>query len=273
MTLVRPRTPSYIRGMPEPIPPRRLPSRQPLPAGAAERRYDDRDVSRLLKRAAELQRSSGGTRASTGLTLGELEEIAGEAGIDPGSLRRAAAELEEQRDAGGRAGRLFAGAPMRLLYERTLPFEASAVALDSLLPAIELGAAVPGQLTRSGNTLSWRSDDKVTPRRVNVVVSVRNGQTVVRLEEWFGTLTGVLYGAVVVPCTGASLGVGAALSHALLGAAMIFAVPATVAVAGVALVRSGLRAKIRSRRKALERLLEELTETLAGSASDRQLTQ
>lgn len=66
--------------MNEPSPPARL--------------YDEKEMRRLLERATELQKEEGSTPVpGGGLSLAELEEIAGEAGIDPRYLRRAAAEL------------------------------------------------------------------------------------------------------------------------------------------------------------------------------------
>jgi hypothetical protein len=53
------------------------------------RRFSEEEVGRLLERATEIQRREGASADSAGgLTLGELEEIALEAGIDPGHLRR-----------------------------------------------------------------------------------------------------------------------------------------------------------------------------------------
>ncbi len=236
-----------------------------------DRRYDEKEVSRLLRRASELQRESGAGSAAGGLTLRELEEIATEAGIDAASLRRAADELDERRKEGGGAARVFAGGPLRILLERTLPFEAAIAALDGLVPMIEMGADVPGEASRAGGNLTWRSDDNRTPRRVRVAVSVRAGSTVVRIEESFGIMTGVLYALVGGPVAGVGFGIGAGLYHAFLLPALVAAVP----LAGTALVavaiRSGLRRSIRRRRGLLERLLEDICQSLAGSASERQL--
>lgn len=249
------------------------PAQRPLPAAVLpERRYSDEEVRRLLERAAEMQPSAGGAPGAPGLTLRELEEIAKEAGIDPRALRQAAAELNAHgEDEGAGAGRVFAGEPLRIVFERTLPFEASAAGLDGLPPLIEMAVEVPGTTNRGGGSLSWRSDDKVTPRRVRVVVSVRSGSTVVRLEESFGVLTGVSYGVILAPSTGASFGIGAALAHALAIPALLGAVPLGVAVVGGIAIRFLLGAGIRKRRRLLERLLEDIVESLAGSRAEQQL--
>jgi hypothetical protein len=62
-------------------------------SGEHRRRYGDKEVGLILKRAAEIQSQGPESAAGGGLGLRELEEIATEAGIDPNSLRQAAAEL------------------------------------------------------------------------------------------------------------------------------------------------------------------------------------
>jgi hypothetical protein len=64
--------------------------------GEHRRRYGDKEVGLILRRATEFQRQEPASAAEGGgLTLAELEEIAAEAGIDPRHLRRAASELDE----------------------------------------------------------------------------------------------------------------------------------------------------------------------------------
>ncbi len=236
----------------------------------APRRYSDEEVAQLLKRATELQAENRSGPRGGGLTLPELEEIGAEAGIDLRSLRQAAAELDTPPERGS-VGRLFAGGPVRILLERTLPFEVSSAGLDSLIPIIEIAAEAPGSGARVGSTLSWRSDDKQTPRRMRVVVSVRAGTTAVRIEDSYGTITGVLYGVVVAPTAGASGGIGVARAHALALPLLLPATPLLVAALGATAVRLALPGRIRRRRRLLARLLEDICESLAGSATERQL--
>lgn len=60
--------------------------------------YDHHDIKTILNRAAELQHRSGRTesvsRSNEHLTLGEIEEIAIEAGVSPDYVREAALEYE-----------------------------------------------------------------------------------------------------------------------------------------------------------------------------------
>ena len=57
------------------------------------RLFSEKEISRVLKRATELQDVEGPTE-TTGLSMEELQQIAAEVGIDPRHLAVAVAELE-----------------------------------------------------------------------------------------------------------------------------------------------------------------------------------
>ena len=63
----------------------------------ANRIYSEEEVSRLIRRAVELEaeRSIAKEGNRTGLTIGDLEQIAAEAGIDPELIKQAATELNK----------------------------------------------------------------------------------------------------------------------------------------------------------------------------------
>ena len=52
---------------------------EPLPG----RRYNDKEVARIIKQASEIQPCEAPSESTAGLSLSELEQIAREAGIDP----------------------------------------------------------------------------------------------------------------------------------------------------------------------------------------------
>jgi len=227
------------------------------------RRYNEKEVSRLLKRAAELQRSERSVPSPAGLTLAELEEIAGEAGLDIASLRRAAAEIDAAGTSGTSGlGLRIAGAPMRVLLERTLPFEAPEVAFEELVPIIQLGTDSPGQLSQVGRTLSWSSQSQATPGALTVLVSVRKGETFIRIEERFANLAGGLFGGIGGGLGGGiGIGAGGAIAAALGGGAFFAIIPAVVG--GVFLgVRTIFRSVVNNRKRKLEALMERILETL-----------
>jgi hypothetical protein len=64
--------------------------------GMAERRYSDRDVAFILKRAVALEERQSEVESRHGVTLRDLKEIAKEVGIDPARVDEAATELDHQ---------------------------------------------------------------------------------------------------------------------------------------------------------------------------------
>ena len=58
------------------------------------RRYSDEEFALILRRASEIS-EVGDARPGGGLSLSEIQQIAGEAGIDPTAVARAAAGLPE----------------------------------------------------------------------------------------------------------------------------------------------------------------------------------
>ena len=63
-----------------------------------ERRYDDEEVEAILEAAVERRASTDRLSAGEeGLTLAEIQEIAGEVGIPPESVARAASDLDRPR--------------------------------------------------------------------------------------------------------------------------------------------------------------------------------
>jgi hypothetical protein len=233
----------------------------------ANRRYNEKEVSRLLKRAAQLQRSERSVPSPTGLTLGELEEIAAEAGLDIASLRRAATELESSGTRGTSSlGLKIAGAPTRLLLERTLPFEAPDQAFEELVPIIQVGTDTPGQLSQVGRTLSWSSQAQANPGALTILVSVRKGETLVRIEERFGNLAGGLFGGGM---GGFGVGVGiagGAIASTLGGGALFFAFPAAIIAGSYAAARTIFRSVVTRRKRALDQLMERIVEALRSHA-------
>ena len=104
------------------------------------RRFDDEEVSLILRRAAELQEAQPGAESS-GMTLADLEEVAREAGLDPSLVRRAAAEVGDAGGAGSPAapltgGSRFLGAPTVLRAERIVDGELPVAEFEALLDEI-----------------------------------------------------------------------------------------------------------------------------------------
>ena len=145
------------------------------------RRYSEEEVGLILRRATEMRRAEPTALDPAGLTMAELEEIAAEAGIDPGMLRQAASELNAQQPA--TLGSRLAGAAMAVAIERVVEGEMPVERLEELVSTIV--AATPGRGTASavGRSLTWSSQEGSNLTEQQVLVSAQNGQTLIRVEQ------------------------------------------------------------------------------------------
>lgn len=230
------------------------------------RRYNEREVSRLLERAAELQRSSPVPTSPAGLTLSELEDIAREAGLDPAMLRRAASELELKSSASGKGARL-AGAPLRIVLERTVPVEADEATFVDLISSFETAFGGPGQVGRMGRSMTWLSARPNSGRTQQVRISIGVGETQVRIEESFTGVVGGLFGGVLGGVGGGiGIGVGGAIAGALGSVALAFAFPAAIIGSTYYALRRGYSSFVRNRQQILERLMGDVVTAITTPA-------
>jgi len=227
------------------------------------RRYGDKEVGLILKRAAELQSQGQGSAAGGGLSLRELEEIAAEAGIDPGSLRRAAEELDAGRAAmHDEAAARFLGGPATIRYERKLKGEISGESLELLVVPIQRAAEAHGQGGVLGGTLSWQYKSSDGARSLQVIVASRAGRTRISIEERnAGMAWGVFGGIMGGGGMGVGLGVGLGVGIGALGSAL-FSVAFPLAVLGGSyfISRSVFGSVVGRRQRLLRKLLDDLTE-------------
>ena len=233
-------------------------------SGEHRRRYGDKEVGLILKRAAELQGQAPASAAGGGFSLHELEEIAAEAGIDSGSLRRAAAELDEGKADvhEGAAARLLGGPPT-IRYERTLRGELSAEALERLIVPIQRAAGkLRGQAGVLGRTLTWQSKTSDDMRSLQVIVASRNGRTRVTIEERLGSFAASIFGGIMGGAgVGGGLGIGLGVGIGALGSALFSIAFPIGALGGTYLLsRTIFGSAVRRRQRILRELLDQLTE-------------
>jgi hypothetical protein len=250
----------------------------PPPRGG--RRFDDEEVSLILRRAAELQETEPGA-GSQGMTLADLEEVAREAGLDPSLVRRAAAEVGDAGGAGGSAhaaplsgGSRFLGAPTVLRTERIVDGELAVDEFETLLDEIRRTFNDVGSFSTLGRTLAWRSSPGMQGRhggggrQINVTVVVRGGQTGIRVEETTGQLAGGLFGGLMGGIGGGGSGIAVGI-----GLAAMHSVPAAVGIWGAllgtsyALARTIFVAMSRRRAAALGGLADRLAEYVQGAVT------
>ncbi|MHB1192994.1 MAG: hypothetical protein ACYC6F_08080 [Longimicrobiales bacterium] len=228
------------------------------------RLYDEKEVTRLLKRATDLQREESRWPAPTGgLSLAELESIAGEAGIDPRWLRRAAAELDPAGGSGTLGARL-AGEETSLSRELVIPGELPEWGFERLVSVIQLVSREHGTPSLLGRSLTWQGEAPNRTRSLQVVVSVRRGETLIRVEERLGQLAGAVFG-ISLGAVGSTVGfaVGLPVAIEVLGSTVLaVGLPLGAIVLSYMGGREIFRRLVRRRRS----ILVELTDQLAREA-------
>ena len=240
--------------MPEPIP---LPSR----------RFNDKEVARIIKHASELQEEEAPAESSTGLSLVELEQVAKEAGLDPALIRRAAADLDtritDQRPSA------VLGAPTTLRLERTIDGEVPVEEYEAIVLEVQRTFGAVGTAATLGRTLSWTlssANRRHSARSVQVVITPRGGRTTIRVEEQMGTLVGGLFGGaagVGSGLSGPAIGIGVGVLHS--GVATIGMVGAVLS--GAYLVARTIYGRVTNRRgEQLQTLMSRLAAHVASTA-------
>ena len=234
------------------------------------RRYGEEEVARLLKRATELQRDEGSRGPVAGeLTLPELEDIALEAGIDPRHLRRAATELER----GGASPRSrwswLTGAPATLLLEQTVVGKLPPDAFEGLCAEIQQRVGALGQASVVARTLTWQTETPNKTRSLQIVVTSRDGEIHLRIEERLNQLAGALYGGIVGGVGGGAGGAGLGVALGILGSAFYAVALPVGAVTGSYLAARTIFSRTAARRReVLTDLLQHLSDAVSDAASD-----
>ena len=163
-----------------------------------KRVYTDKEISAVLKRAAELQRTQG-PKATSGLSLDELEQVAAEVGIDPDFVKAAALELEE-----GRTEQTYhvLGAPTSLELERIVEGEMTDAKWEEAVGEIRRVFGAAGETGQLGRTREWILRDH-TGERIHLTVSPQNDNTeirfVYRMTDWAAALHAPLTSIAVAP--------------------------------------------------------------------------
>jgi len=232
------------------------------------RRYGDKEVGLILKRATELQEQAPEPTEGSGLSLTDLEEIAAEAGIDPRFLRDAAKELDTRGPTPEGLERLLGG-PVLVELERRVSGEIPPEEYDLFIEEVSNAAGGQGQPGVIGRTLTWTLSDPNRQRYLQVTVTSRNGETLIRIEERMQQLAGAFFGGIMGGGgLGVGLGVGVGVGVGALGS-VLFAtlVPIGAIVGSYVIARETFGNVARKRRKTLTTLLDRLTDLVEEAAA------
>lgn len=140
------------------------------------RRFTDREVALVLKRATDLDEAES-PEAAGGLSLHDLREIAREVGISPAAIDRAVASLER----GPRIGTSLAGAPRVRKAVRAFPSELDQDGIARLMRVVDDRADSTGSITEALGSVRWTGQDRFKSTRVSV--TPKDGETTIEVVE------------------------------------------------------------------------------------------
>ena len=164
--------------------------------------FTEKEISAILKRSAEIQAESDPAE-TTGLSLTELKQIAGEVGINPAHVESALAEL--RAGSTGRKPFYFFGGPTFVHLERVVEGEVSPDQWETIAAEIRQSFRTVGTTALVGQSLEWTQ--KSREKEDQVTVSSRNGRTKIRIySEYAATLSYFL--PVVIPTLIVALVIG-----------------------------------------------------------------
>jgi hypothetical protein len=233
------------------------------------RRYNEKEVADIIKRASELQQFESTAESTTGMSLTELEQVAREAGLDPSLVRRAATDLDTR--VSDRKPSAFIGAPTNLVLERTIDGEMPVDEYEPLVLEIQRELGGVGQASTLGRSLVWTMHGvdrrRVSTRTVQVTVTPRNGRTTIRMEEPLSQLAGGLFGGLMGGLGGGTSGIAMGI-----GMGVFHSVPIAVGLIGGFVASSYVLARmifgrvVRGRGERMQRLMSRLAEHVSATA-------
>jgi hypothetical protein len=250
----------------------RADQRTPTPAQFCEelrghegrRKYRPDEIEAIVNRAAELEGAH--PTLSGSLTMGGVEQIARDVGINAKFVRSAAAQLTPRgsRNTSMEAPKrnIIIGGPTRLLYQRTIEGELSEGDFPILVDDIRTVMGEVGQVSQLAQSFTWTLNKGSSgTRNMEVAVTVRNGRTRITIQENLGNMIGAIFGGFGGGLGGGGMGpIFAVLAsmHIPMVAAVI--VPAWLATV-YASARTSYHYAVLRRQRRIETLIERLAET------------
>ena len=250
-------------------------------AKAGRRKYRPDEIEAIVNRAAELEVSN--PTSSGSMTIGGVERLAQDVGIEPELVRQAerALALAEPRRRGTLSPRahsreaaaeapkdnVLLGGPTRALFERVVEGELDERDYSEMVDEIRRCLKEVGQVSQLGRSFTWTLNKGQSGlRNVEIVVSVRPGKTRILVQENFNNMIGAVYGGIGGGVGGGMMGplMGVAFGAMHLpGIAAAFFIPAWLTITyGIA--RSSYYYAVRRR----QRILSEAADRLADLARE-----
>ncbi|HEX9887583.1 MAG TPA: hypothetical protein VGA70_13885 [Longimicrobiales bacterium] len=151
----------------------------------SERRYTDDEVTRILRRATELEGRLPALPPGEGVNLTELREIAREVGIDAGAVSRAAAELDRPETQG--AGSAVARVHRDVRVVPRIDREGTA----DLVRHVDRRVSAQGTVTEALGGVRWSGEAGL--KSVQVAIHDTAEGTVISVEERYPKIPELLH--------------------------------------------------------------------------------
>ncbi len=141
----------------------------------AGRRFTDREVAMILRRASEIDDQDGRSEGG-GLALSDLRDIAREVGISPTAIERAVGDLERRG-----LPAFLVGAPLVQKAVYAVAGELDQAAIARLIGVVDERASGTGSVTEALGAVRWTSFDRFSSTQVSV--TPQDGATQIRVVE------------------------------------------------------------------------------------------
>jgi len=140
------------------------------------RRFTDREVALVLRKAVEIDESEG-SGAGVGLSLQDLREIAREVGISPTAIERAVHRIEGPSTLPA----LWTGAPLVRKAVRAVPGELDRDAIARLIQVVDERTDTAGTISEAVGSVRWTGSDRFKSSFVSITPG--GGETSIQVVE------------------------------------------------------------------------------------------
>lgn len=187
-------------------------------------RFSDEEFAQIIRAAQELQERDAAPAAAEvsrvtpglpagGMSLAEIEAVAGEVGLDPAYIKRAAAILRADRPVV--SANPILGAPANFAFRTTVPGRVDPSEYPRLADAIRHELGQHGDRKEIQDSLEWKTVGGPTELAVSVIPS--RDETVVSVVADRGTTAMLCYVFSILPWLIVGVGVGNGVDANLVG--------------------------------------------------------
>jgi serine/threonine protein kinase len=230
------------------------------------KKYRDREVREIIKRASELELSRETEEGA--LSIGGMERVAAEAGIPPSRVQSAARDLTTPSGATPPAQTQtspwswFLGRRAKIRIERVVEGEVADDEYPVLVDEIRTTLGIIGMVSAFGRSLTWSTapQGQGGGRSVQIIIAPRAGYTRIHIEESLTEAAGGLFGGMFGGGGAATLGITLGVGIGELNAPVIAVIAAAV---GVSSWYAGARSIFVALGNKRERQLADLADRLA----------